>query len=94
MVGDDRLRAHLALRNVTSQRFAPCAQILNLRAIFRRPVERQLDTLFVVQRNAKPRAEFTQLVFVEFFLLVRNVLAFARFAQPVALDRPRQNDRR
>ena len=35
-----------------------------------------------------------QLVFVQLLLLVRDVLAFARFAEAVALDRAREDDRR
>src|SRR5216110_1927717 len=77
-----------------TQRFAPSPQILNIRAVFRGPVKRQLDAVFVVQRNAKAGAELAQFVFVEFLLLVRNVLALARFAQAVTLDRTRQNHRR
>ena len=42
----------------------------------------------------KRRAEFAQLLFVELLLLVRDVAAFAGFAQAVALDRLGQNHRR
>ena len=31
--------------------------------------------------NSETRAEHLQLIFVQFFLLVRDVLAFTRFAQ-------------
>ena len=44
--------------------------------------------------NAEARAEHLQLVFVQFFLLVGNVLAFACFTQAVTFDRLRQNDGR
>ena len=50
--------------------------------------------LLVGERNIEARAENPQLVFVELFLLVRDVLAFARFAEAVALDRARENHRR
>ncbi len=94
VVGHQRLRAHAALRRVAAQRFPARAQVLNLDAVFRRAVERHLDAIVIVQRNAKPRAKLTQLFFIQFFLLVRDVLAFARFSQPVSFNRARQNDRR
>ena len=50
---------------------------------------------FVVgNRNAEARAEHLQLVFVQLFLLVSDVLAFTGFAQPVALNRLGEDDRR
>jgi len=75
----------------TRQRFAPRAEILNFDAVFWRPVERNFDAILVVQWNAEARAELAQLVFVEFLLLVRDVLAFARFTETVALDGAREN---
>jgi hypothetical protein len=42
---------------------------------------------------SKRAAELAQLLLVHFFLLVRNVFAFARLAETVALDRLRQNHR-
>ena len=56
-------------------------------AVFGRPVERRLRDVLVGDRNAEPRAELAQLVFVHLLLLVGDVAAFARFAETVALDR-------
>ena len=50
---------------------------------------------FVIgNRNPEARAEHLQLIFVQLFLLVSDVLAFARLAKPIALNRFCQNDRR
>ena len=58
-----------------------------------RAIERHLDAILIGERNVEARAENTQLFFVELLLLVRDVLAFASFAEAVALDRARENDR-
>ena len=51
--------------------------------------------LFVVgNRNAEARTKLRQLVLVQFFLLMGDVLAFACFTQAVALDGVRQDDGR
>ncbi len=94
VVGGQGFRTNAALGNVAAQRFAPRAKVLNLDAILGRPVKRDFDAILVVQGNAEARAELAQLVLVEFLLLVRDVLAFARFAKTVALDGARKNDRR
>ena len=80
MVRNDRLRADFALGDITAKRFPSRTQILNFGAVFRRPVERKLDAIFIVEGNAKARAKLSKLVFVEFFLLVRDVLAFPSLA--------------
>ncbi len=49
--------------------------------------------MVVAERNLESRAEFAQLFFVELLLLVRDVLAFARFAEAIAFDGVRENDR-
>ncbi len=48
----------------------------------------------VGNRNAESGAERSQFVFVEFLLLVGDVLAFAGFAEAVALDRSGEDDGR
>ena len=50
--------------------------------------------LGIGNRNAEARAERAQLLFVHLLLLVRDVLAFARFAESIPLDGARQDDRR
>ncbi len=42
--------------------------------------------------NSETRTEHLQLIFIQLLLLVRNVLAFASFAQAVALDGFGQDD--
>ena len=64
---------------------------MNLLTVFGGPVERNLDAVLIVERNAEARAEYAEFVFVEFLLLVGDVLAFARFSQAVPLDGARQN---
>ena len=68
--------------------------VLHLRAVVRRLVERRLGHALVGDRNAEPRAELAQFLFVELLLVVGDVAAFAAFAQAVALDRLGQDDRR
>src|SRR5437868_13733738 len=48
--------------------------------------------LIVRDGNAKARPEHFQFVFVQFLLLVRDVLAFAGFTEAVTLDRLREDD--
>ncbi len=67
---------------------------MNLHAIFRRAIERHFNAIFVVERNAEARAKLAQLVFVQLFLLVRDVLAFAGFTQSVTFNSSRENDGR
>src|SRR5437773_2398382 len=94
VIREERLGPNAALGNISAQRLAPRPKVLNLNAVFGWPIEWNLDAILVVQGNAEPRAEFPQFVFVEFLLLVRNVLPLARFAQPVALDGAREDYRR
>ena len=89
MTGVDRPRRHRA-----AERFAALAQVVHLRAVFRRAVERRFGHVLVGNRNAEPRAELAQLLFVELLLVVRHVAAFAAFAQAVALDRLGEDHRR
>ena len=80
-----RLRA--PRRHRPAERLAPLAEIHHLRAVVRRHVERRLGHALVGDRNAEPRAELAQLLLVELLLVVRDVAAFAAFAQAVAFDR-------
>ena len=57
-------------------------------------VERRVADLGVGDRHAEAGAERSQFVFVELLLLVGDVLAFAGFAEAVALDRPGEDDGR
>ena len=57
-----------------------------------RPVERASCNSSSGNRDSEARAEHAQLFFVELLLLVRDVFAFAGFAQSVALDGLGKND--
>ena len=73
---------------------AALQQILDLRRVLGRTIEGRFHDVFVSNGNVESGAEFTQLLFVHFLLLVRNVAAFAGFAQSVALDGLGKDDRR
>jgi hypothetical protein len=59
---------------------------LRFGAFRKRTEEGCLSDFFVADRNAEPSAELAQFFFVQFFLLMRDVAAFAGFAQAVAFD--------
>ena len=89
-----RLDADLARRHVAAERLAAFAQVFELGAVVRRTIERRVGDLLVRDRDAEARAEGPQVALVHLLLLVGDVLALTRFAEPVALDRPREDDRR
>ena len=83
----ERLGADLAAGHVAAQGFAAAlVQVLHLRAVVGRTVEGRVRAGFVADGNFEARAEGGDFVFVEFLLLVRNVAAFAGFAEAVAFD--------
>ena len=84
----------LRVRHVSAELLAARLHVLDFGAVVGRAVERRLMQLVVGNRNSEARAEHLQLVFVQLFLLVGDVLAFASFAESVALDRLGQNDGR
>ena len=67
---------------------------MGFRAVERRAVKGRLDDFFIGQWNVEAAAKLAQLFFVHLFLLMRDIAAFAGFAQAVAFDRLRENDRR
>jgi hypothetical protein len=87
----DGLRAHGALGQGAAQRAAALQHVLHLEAVLGRAVERGLADLVLRDGNVEAAPELAQLILVELLLLVRDVLAFARFAQAVALDRAAQD---
>ena len=89
-----RRGAHPPHRHVTAQLLAAFLHVFDFRTVVGRPIKRSIVQLAIRNRNTKPRAENLQLIVVQLFLLVRDVLAFARFAESVALDGLGQNDRR
>src|SRR5271165_1355334 len=93
MISGERLGAHRALGRVAAKNFAACAEITNFLAVLRRAIERHLAYLFIAHRDAEARPELAQLILVEFLLLVCDVLPFSRFAKPVTLDGPGENNR-
>ena len=52
------------------------------------------DHFLVAHRDAEALAKFAQFLFVQLFLLMRDVLALARLTQAVALDGLGKDDRR
>ena len=82
------------MRHEAAQLFAPLQQVLGFRAVERRAVKGRLDDFFIGQRNVEAAAKLAQLAFVELFLLMGDIAAFAGFAQAVALDRLGENHRR
>src|SRR5262249_6254771 len=88
----DRRSTNLALRQVAAQLLAAVLHIANLGAVVYRTIEGRFVQLLVGNRNSETRAEHTELFLVEFFLLVGDVLALARFAESVTLDGFGKND--
>ena len=86
-----RLMLCLALRHKPIQFFTAFKQVLGFNAVFGRAVKRRFHHVLIRNRHVETRPELTQLFFIHFFLLVRDVAAFARFAEAVALDRLGQN---
>ena len=84
----------LARRHEAAERLAPLAHVADFDAVFGGAVERGLADVGVGDRNAEAGAERAQLVFVHLLLLVGDVLAFAGFAEAVALDGAREDDGR
>ncbi len=90
------VRRHVVtpLRQVAAERLAALLQVRDLDAVVGRLVERRRQDILVVERDVEARAEAADLVLVQLLLLVRRVLALARLAEAVALDRAREDDRR
>src|SRR5438067_5486051 len=90
----DWLRAYFALGHVTAKLFPSILHVLDFSAVIRRTVEGRVVQFLVGNRNSETRAEHAQLIIVEFFLLVSNVLAFAGFSEAVAFNGFREHYRR
>ncbi len=80
------------VRDEAAELLAPLVHVGDFGAVVVGAVERRLRNLVVADRDAEAGAEGLELVFVELLLLVGDVLAFARLADAVALDRARQDD--
>ena len=78
----------------TAERLAAFQKIFYFRAFGGRTIKRRFRNHIVSDRNVEAPAKFAQLLFVHFFLLMRDVAAFARFAEAVAFDSFCQNHRR
>ena len=87
----ERLRPDLAGGQVSAERLALLAHVLDLDRLFGRPIERRVVNLGIGHRDAEARAEGAQLLLVHLLLLVRDVLAFTRFAEAIPLDRTRED---
>src|SRR5206468_3005021 len=77
-----------------AQRLATFQQVFRLGALERRTVKRRINNFLVADGNIESRPELAKLFLIQLFLLMRNVAAFAGFAQAIALDGLGQNDRR
>src|ERR1700731_1515187 len=94
MVRHERFGPRFAGRHIATQ-FPPSrAKVLDFAAFLGRTIERRVGQLVVVDWNAKPRPEFTQLFLIEFFLLVSDVPALTAFSEAIALDRSSEDDGR
>ncbi len=58
----------------------------------RRPIERRLGDVRVRHRDPEPGTERSQLLVVHLLLLMGDVLALSRFAEPIAFDGPGDDD--
>ena len=81
-----RRGAHFACRHVSAQLLAARLHILDLRAVIRRTVKRRIVQFVVRDGNAEPRAEHLQLIVIQLFLLMGDVLTFTRLPEAVAFD--------
>ena len=93
-VGLERLDLNFAGRDEATELLAPLQHVSDFGAVVWWPVERRLGHLLVTNRDAESCSKRLQLVLIQLLLLVGDVLAFTRLADPVSLDRPRQNHRR
>ena len=75
-----------ALRQVAAERLAPLVQVLHLRRVVGRLVERDVGELVVGDRDVEAVAEAADVVVDQLLGLVRGVLALAALAHAEALD--------
>ncbi len=78
-------RLDVARRHEPAQGLAAFEQILDLRTVGGRTIERRSRDYVIADRDVEAFAKFAKLLLVHLFLLVRNVAALARFAQAVTL---------
>src|SRR5690242_3038690 len=83
-----------ACGQISAERLAPLLQVFDLWAILARMNERKGVNALFWNIQIKAICEIKKLVFVQLFLLMRDVLAFACLAESVALHRLREDDRR
>ena len=87
-----RLGANFALRQVAAQLLAAFLHVKDFWTVIGRTIERRVVQFLIGNGNSEARTEDAQLFFIQLFLLVSDVLAFAGLAQSVALDGLGQND--
>ena len=92
VLGDKRGGADFALWRVSTEGFAASLQIVDFLAVVGRAIERNIADIAIAEGNAKARAELAEFVFVEFLLLVGDVLAFAGFTEAVTFNSAREDD--
>src|SRR5581483_5090299 len=79
-------------REISAQRLTALLEVLDFRTVLRRPNERDRMNRLFGQIQIETVRKIKKFFFVQLFLLVRDVLAFARFTEPVAFHGHRQND--
>ena len=89
-----RRGAHLPHRHIAAQLFPALLHVLDFRAVIGGAIEGRIVQFAVWNRNAEARAEDLQLIVIQLFLLVRDVLAFACFAESITLDGLGENNSR
>ncbi len=81
-----------ALGLVTAQCLAPLLEVLVFGRVFGKTVERQAVDFSVGHRDLEAGPEGKELILIQLFLLVGNVLALAAFSEAVPLDGFGEND--
>src|ERR1700733_5288138 len=82
----DWFSANFSFGKIASQLLAPVFHVLNFGAVLGGTIKGRIVKLIIGDRNPKARTEHFQLIIVQLFLLMGDVLALARFPQSVTLD--------
>src|ERR1051325_6375027 len=80
-------RNNVLSNRTTARRVAPFEEVFRRRGVLRRTVKRHVGDDVVADRDVEARAKLPQFLFVQFFLLVRDVAALAGRPETGALDR-------
>ena len=78
----------------SSEGFTTFLDVFDLGTIIRRLIKGSFADIFVGNWNSESGSDLNQLLFIDLFLVVGDVLSFARFAHAVSLDGFGKDDRR